>query len=692
MIDSTLTPSYNIVTLFSNSLINPGMKVIVMYFESYNHPAISRQHQAFASNLPANEDVLRPEIYESWLRSQTNGVFPFPQTLPARFSREYIFNNIIKDYYRMGTNLTRSFQETQSKYLSSLKIAFFYADENLTLFDPKGNVEIRSELRKINFGGGSNLKESAIGTNAAALAQRSQVPSWCIGAEHYLKSLHDYIMLCLPVHRKDFSGKFSLNYYTLLVTKLENFTPMLEDFFDYFSATQSLLRSSEQWDPFQLHIIGEILYLNMERNNLGIIMTDSNGIILDLNARLTSLFDRSPFDIIGKPLTAYYPELAPALNCLKTGENLTLHEVRFQKLLASMHMDCQVVKNKTENIGLFITLSDNAQIQKITHKVVNFNAHYKFDDLIGQNPLFIQSKNLAKRAALSSSTVLITGESGTGKELFAQSIHTASARRNFPFVSINCAAIPRELIGSELFGYVEGAFTGARKGGARGKFELANKGTLFLDEIAELPLEMQSILLRALEEKEIVRLGDTSPIPVNVRIIAATNKNLKELVTQGTFRSDLYYRINVLHLEVPPLRDRLDDIPRLTQNLTDKFTAAFGKNHIQISPEALQILQSYTWPGNIRELRNIIERAVNLCTSSLITVHDLPMELLTSPDLLLHQNAFAQMMSSVQTHNSEQEKALIQSLLLKHRGNKSKVAQEMGISRQTLYRKMHAFL
>lgn len=239
-------------------------------------------------------------------------------------------------------------------------------------------------------------------------------------------------------------------------------------------------------------------------------------------------------------------------------------------------------------------------------------ARYHLEDIIGDSPKMTAVKELAREVAKSLSTVLIYGETGTGKELFAQAIHNLSPRAANAFVAINCGALPANLVESSLFGYVEGAFTGAKKKGMAGVFEQANQGTLFLDEISEMPLDLQVKLLRVLQEREVIRLGDTRATPVNVRIIASTNKSLGSLVMQGQFRADLFYRLNVVDLEIPPLRERKEDLPNLTCHFTDKFSQMMGKSMHDITPAAMQVLDAYQWPGNVRELHNCIEHVFNV--------------------------------------------------------------------------------
>lgn len=330
-------------------------------------------------------------------------------------------------------------------------------------------------------------------------------------------------------------------------------------------------------------------------------------------------------------------------------------------------------------------------IKNIHHLVNRFSgstARFCFEDIITCNPQTKETIEVAKMTARSSSNVLIEGESGTGKELFAQAIHNASQRSTGPFVAVNCGAIPRELIASELFGYNEGAFTGAKKGGNPGKFELADGGTLFLDEIGDMPLEQQVVLLRVIQEKNIIRVGGNQIIPVDVRIICATNKNLLEQMQLGRFRQDLYYRLNVINLHILPLRKRKEDIPMLFQYFLQKMNqeaSQFANNN------SIEKLLSYEWPGNVRELQNVIERiAVNMehMPDGASNDHLRPNVVLPAHKDTDNDLSIQEAHSRFKNEQVEQQRRLIIRMLELNQGNVSKAAKELGISRSTLYRKM----
>ena len=301
--------------------------------------------------------------------------------------------------------------------------------------------------------------------------------------------------------------------------------------------------------------------------------------------------------------------------------------------------------------------------------------HYRFENIIAKSSKMQRVIEIIKVVAKSNATVLITGESGTGKELVARAIHAQSHRSSKPFIAVSCAALPESLLESELFGHEKGSFTGAYAQ-KKGKFEFADGGTLFLDEIGEMSANIQVHLLRVLEEKEFSRVGGNEPVKVDVRVISATNKDLKQAIEKQEFREDLYYRLNVVNIELPPLRDRREDVPLLAEHFLSKFAMENRKDISGFSPEAVEFLLDYSWPGNVRELENAIERAVILARDSLITIDDLPRENLSS--------AYS---AAPKKNLKEVEEEHILNVLRKTGGNYSEAARILGISRMTLYNK-----
>jgi PAS domain S-box-containing protein len=424
----------------------------------------------------------------------------------------------------------------------------------------------------------------------------------------------------------------------------------------------------------------------------GILGVDKDGIITVFNPAAEKIMGIKPELAIGKPITDISKNIRLD-NVLKTG-NAELDEIQHIGKIS-------IVTNKIpilvegEVLGVVVTFQELDKIQKMESKIrkkLLYKGHVakiKFEDIIGHSKAILQTKEKTKQYAEVDSTVLILGETGTGKELFAQSIHNSSSRYNKPFVAVNCAALPENLLESELFGYVEGAFTGARKGGKMGLFELAHKGTIFLDEISEMSPTLQARFLRVLQEKEVVRLGDDRVIPIDIRIIAATNRDLYSRVEKGQFREDLYYRLCVLKLEIPPLRRRSDDIPVLVSFFIKEKSIRLRKRIKGISHKALNELIDYHWPGNVRQLENIIERAVVLCKGQEIDV-DIIFEVMNgSPNFIAKEKQSADtevMANEGLLKNVEYE--MIKKVLEETKGNKALAAERLGISVTTLWRRL----
>ena len=341
-----------------------------------------------------------------------------------------------------------------------------------------------------------------------------------------------------------------------------------------------------------------------------------------------------------------------------------------------------IISAASQHIGKIIVFDEIKRVKTMVTKMMGASAVYRFEDICGQNSRFLITMEQARMVAQNNSNVLLLGKSGTGKDIFAQSIHNASSRRDGPFVAINCGAIPRDLIASELFGHEEGAFTGSRRGGSQGKFELADGGTIFLDEIAELPLQLQPVLLRVIEDKSITRIGGKQTRKIDVRIITATNKNLREEIAKENFREDLYYRINVFSIELIPLSQRPDDIPLLTRWFIKKYEDRLGKRIRHVDDVIIDAFRRYSWPGNIRELQNVIERMMNFTRSDELTYNLLPGELVntrSTPDQL----------GDMESPEEKEKKVIIKMLNLHY--NKIDIAEKLNVSRATLYRKIKKY-
>ncbi len=356
--------------------------------------------------------------------------------------------------------------------------------------------------------------------------------------------------------------------------------------------------------------------INSTQDAISVVDQFGNGLLINpAYTRLTGFMEK---DVIGRPATVDIAE----------GESVHLEVLKTKRLVTNARMKVGPMKRPVvvngapvivdgELKGSVAVIRDVSEIMQLTDELERIKSivrgsepKYSFEDVVAESPLMIQSVEQARRVSAIPVTVLIRGESGTGKELFAHAIHNASPRRNKPFVRVNCAALPKSLLESELFGYVEGAFTGARKGGRKGLFQEADGGTLFLDEIGVMDLSVQASLLRVLQEREIMRIGDSKPTPVDVRVIAATNVPLEQMVSSGNFREDLYYRLNVIPIFIPPLRQHPEDLPGLCKHLLRKLNQSYGRSVTGIDDAAMGIFKSYKWPGNVRELENVLGRAI----------------------------------------------------------------------------------
>ncbi|SNS82088.1 PAS domain S-box-containing protein [Anaerovirgula multivorans] len=432
-----------------------------------------------------------------------------------------------------------------------------------------------------------------------------------------------------------------------------------------------------------------------------IVVVDKEGYIKMMNKGYCDFLGTTEEEAIGKHVTEVIENTRMHI-VVRTGnrEIGDVQQIRGNKMIADR---IPIIKNR-EVIGavgtvLFkdlVELDTYAKRVNVMEKELEF---YKkelkkalgndntFDHIIGISQSLRKVKELAKQVANTKSNILLLGESGTGKGLFASAIHNSSLRGEYPLIKINCAAIPNELLESELFGYEQGAFTGAQKGGKPGKFELANKSTIFLDEIAELPLNMQAKLLKVIQEREIDKIGGTKTQKIDIRIIAATNQNLEEMVKKKLFREDLYYRLNVVSIKIPSLRERKEDISLIIKHLIKKFSKEMDKFVTEITPASLSALMRYGWPGNIRELENVIERAFNLIDKeAMIMLQHLPLYITNPLNSAITKNS-----KTLKFMLEEIEKHAIEKSLIENDGNKRKTAKDLGISRTSLYEKIERY-
>jgi len=419
--------------------------------------------------------------------------------------------------------------------------------------------------------------------------------------------------------------------------------------------------------------------------NEGVFTVDLNWRISSFNRAAEKITGISREDAVGRTCSDVFHAsicekecvLRKTLDSGKPAVNVTAHIITNQGAKVPIRISTAVLKNKKgEVIGGVETFQDLSQLEALKRELRN---QHSFEDIVGRSPLMLRLFDILPQIAESSSTVLIEGASGTGKELFARAIHNLSPRRKKKFIPINCAALPDNLLESELFGYKAGAFTDAKRD-KPGRFMLADGGTIFLDEIGDISPALQVRLLRVLQERIVEPLGSSEPVPVNVRVIAATNRNLKKLVKSGEFREDLYYRIRVVYLELPELKQRKEDIPLLAERILEKLNRLQSKKIEALSQDATALLMTHDYPGNVRELENIIEQSFVLCRGNVIEAHHLPLE-------LRHETKNGAAAFNGLTIQS-MEKHLISETLLRFNGSRRKAARELGIDASTLFRKI----
>lgn len=449
----------------------------------------------------------------------------------------------------------------------------------------------------------------------------------------------------------------------------------------------------QSWDA-------EFLFDILDNISDAVMINDADTTIVYVNKAYEVILGTSANKAIGKKLSDIEPD-ATAIKVLKTGKasHNKVDYLRTVKINA-VGMSYPIYYNNKIS-GAVSIFNDVSELERLTEELQRtqevtryfqdeLNKKHlpqSFSEYICSNRKVKDMLFLASRVAKTESTVLIRGESGVGKEVLARAIYKESKRSTMPFIKVNCASIPENLLESELFGYEEGAFTGAKRGGKLGKFELAQGGTIFLDEIGDMTFNMQAKILRVLQEKEIERVGGTKTISLDVRVIAATNRNLENMIKEGTFRSDLYYRINVIPINIPPLRERRDDIILLARSILKKLNER-SSDIISLSADVIMILQKYDWPGNIRELQNVLEHGNIIRTSNQIEVKDLPRYIIPDEYNLevKHIKTF-----NLKVNTEMMEKELIKESLLRNHKNKSKAINELGISRRAFYEKLNKY-
>ncbi|MFT8348741.1 sigma-54-dependent Fis family transcriptional regulator [Clostridium saccharoperbutylacetonicum] len=528
------------------------------------------------------------------------------------YSAKIVKGGELQDILDRNKNLILVATPFMNRLYNFVKESEFFAtlcDNEGCILNVIGNEKILSEATKLKMIRGAYMDEAHIGTNAMSLAISKKSPVQISGEDHFIEAYHKWTCSAAPI--KDINGEI-IGCIDLTGYKGNAHPHTLGMVVAAADAIETMLEISKY--NSMLEISKRRLETTFNSISSGILTCDLLGNITTMNSYAVKLFGSTRHEIKKMKVSDFlqnWEEIIQHINIKRDFINEDLHiNAKINKLQCTLTL--YPIYDQEMNIQeITIVINEFKKVRKLAGKILGGQAKYVFEQVIGGNEKFAKIVDYSKKIANSKSTVLITGESGTGKEVFAQAIHNYSIRKEEPFIAVNCGAIPKTLIESELFGYDDGAFTGAKKGGSPGKFEIADGGTIFLDEIGEMPVDMQTKLLRVLEENVITRIGSSIEIPIDVRIIAATNKCLEDEIEKGQFRKDLYYRLNVLPMNLPPLRDRRDDIPELINYYMKKISEKLGKQSMDIPEEYIKYLMNYDWPGNIRELENVIELIIN---------------------------------------------------------------------------------
>lgn len=620
--------------------------------------------------------LVRSEVASSWQRCRNLHIDPFrePEScvrsleLRERLDRKH---NLVK--------IARPFMDNLYGFVKGSGFQVVLTDESGFLLEVVGDPEVLSKAQRVQLCAGGNWGEGSKATNAIGSAIVERKPVQVFAWEHYCQPHHFLTCSASPIFDiddtlvgvLDMSGDYRVaNPHTLgMVVAAVN-------------AIENQLRL--QLATTKLYMAYRYSNILLENMSDGLISIDKRGVVTEINARGAEIFGVSPEQAKGRPITLVHSGCAAILPILSDGRQHQNEEVIIKKMGREISSSVSLLRDDVGNVVGAVAVFHEASRHAARRPVLSPGYRYTFEDIVGESPAITALKEWAKLAAASPCTVLISGETGTGKEFFAQAIHTASPWMDRPFIPINCAALPEGLVESELFGYEEGSFTGAKRGGQAGKFEIADGGTIFLDEIGDMSLHVQMRLLRAIQEKKVVRIGSAREKPVDVRIIAATHKELTSEVRLGNFREDLYYRLKVLEMRIPPLRERMEDIPLLAAHLAQKITLRLGRKPIQMGDDFLRKLQSRSWPGNIRELENALERAIIQARGDSV----LSAGLLDSPDLERGE----QPREPIKVKSlGQMEKDTVSEALIHCHGNIKKAAAQLGIGRNTLYRKMSKY-
>lgn len=665
--------------------------------------------ERFVTTSKLEKGQVREEIAAAWLRCKNLGVDPYAERSTVALPLP-LLNELLKKKQPL-IDIALPFMQNLYRFVAGSGFVVLLCDERGYLMETVGDPEVLRGNHGLNLQPGALWTEAEVGNNGVGTTLTLGRSFQVSGAEHYCRKHHPWTCSGAPIFDDDnqLTGVLEMSG---PVEKTHRHTlGMVVATVDAIHEQLRLRRKNR-----------ELLLLNNSLNNIfltvsdGVIVVDAYGTMKQVNPVAEKILGRRADQMAGRSVHDYFERLAPIREMLVRGNGYA--DIELVLNTATGPLGClstakPIKDGRGKVTGGVIFINPITNVKNLINRFSGAHATFTFDDILGRGEALAKATELGKLMAGNDSNVLLCGESGTGKEMIAQAIHNRSARRAGPFVAVNCGAIPRELIGSELFGYVEGAFTGAFKKGRPGKFELASGGTLFLDEIGDMPLEQQVALLRVLQDKTITRIGGDKVVVVDARIICATNKDLNREVAKGNFRQDLYYRLNVMSIVLPPLREHPEDIPLMFRAFFDRCCRKLGVAVPSVAPEVLARLQEYRWPGNVREFQNVVERMVNVSEGNPIGVEHLPEAILryrepayrsevgipdeaapvAAPEAAADSSpgksaSIGEVRRRIREELAERERSEILGLLHRKGGNMSEVARELGMARSSVYRKL----
>ena len=654
-------------------------KQIINYREKFQR-TLKEWEKFISGSAPIDPLIIPDDIQASWLRCKASGVDPQKASISTVLADDRLLD--LRNRHKELIKISRPFMRHLYKFVEGSGFIVVLFNQEGFILDIVGDEQVMDHVRTGKFIPGAYWGEESAGTNGVGTVLKTQRPIQVFGCQHYCRNFHRETASGAPIFNPtgEFIGGLTMTgrYYEVHPHTLGMTVAAAMAIENELRINKALIEAQVA-NSYQKTVISSIPE--------GIIAIDNDGRISLINENARQMFFHKRRQVEGENIRDVFSEKnSPFFGLIEKNKTVTDVEIRIfaEQEAGDYLLTCNpIFSGDGDVMGKILIFNEIKRAKMMVTNMIGAKANLRFDDICGMNLKFQETIRRARMMSQSNSNVLLLGESGTGKDIFAQAIHNASKRRNGPYVAINCGAIARDLITSELFGYEEGAFTGSRRGGNPGKFELADGGTIFLDEIGETPLELQAVLLRVVEDKSIVRIGGSRIRPVDVRIIVATNRDLKDEVRKGNFREDLYYRANVFSINMVPLRERPDDIPLLVDCFVNKHQKLMEMKIDHVAEEVIDAFMKYSWPGNVRELQNVIERMMNFAHTSVLTYDLIPEEITHfQPPVADTEEGFEAV--------RDIERQMIEKMI-RMNYSRNDIMKKLKISRSSLYRKLERY-